>query len=315
MATIRALAVEGPDQPPAVTDVPAPSPAPGEVLVRVRAASINYYDVFVASGAAGQYMSYEHPVVVGQDVAGVVESVGEGVEGFAAGDRVFGMLGHKGVIHDGTFGELAVPLASGLAPTPEGLDDQAAGSLGVAGTTAVEAVDVIGAGEGSTVLVVGATGGVGSFVLQIAALRGAVPIATVRPGDEEFVRSLGAAETVDYTGDLAAQVRERWPDGVDALVDLVNRDPAAFASLTELVRPGGKAVSVVGGAGEATRIGEVDVAGANGKDAHLAPLAGLVVEGKVRVAISGTYPLDRAADALRDFTERHTLGKIVITVG
>src|SRR3954452_14441530 len=101
MATIRALAVEGPDQPPAVIDAPGPSPAPGEVLVRVGAASINYYDVFGASGAAGPDTSYESAVVVGQDVAGVVESVGEGVEGLAAGDRVFGMLGHKGVIHDG----------------------------------------------------------------------------------------------------------------------------------------------------------------------------------------------------------------------
>jgi D-arabinose 1-dehydrogenase-like Zn-dependent alcohol dehydrogenase len=100
---------------------------------------------------------------------------------------------------------------------------------------------------------------------------------------------------------------------VDALVDLVNRDPAVFASMTGLVRPGGKAVSVVGGAGEETRIGEVDVAGANGNQAHLPALADLVVAGKIRPAITATYGLGEADAALRDFAERHTLGKILIT--
>ncbi len=92
----------------------------------------------------------------------------------------------------------------------------------------------------------------------------------------------------------------------------MNRDPAAFASLTGLVRPGGRAVSVVGAAGEETRIGEVDVMDSNGNEAHLPTLAGLVVDGKVRAAIQRTYPLERADDALRDFTEQHTLGKVLI---
>jgi NADPH:quinone reductase-like Zn-dependent oxidoreductase len=162
--------------------------------------------------------------------------------------------------------------------------------------------------------VIGATGGVGSFVLQLAALRSATAIATVRPGDEDFVRSLGAAETVDYTGNLAEEVRRRWPRGVDALVDLVNRDQAVFAAMTELVRPGGRAVSVVGGAGEASRIGEVDVFGANGDASHLGPLATLVLEDKVRAAIRRTFPLEEAAEALREFTEQHTLGKVLIQV-
>jgi NADPH:quinone reductase len=312
MATIRALALPGPDEEPDVLDATAPEPAAGEVLVRVRAASVNFYDVFVASGAMAEYMPYAYPAVLGQDVSGVVEGLGEGVDGFTVGDRVFGTLGVKPEVHDGTFGELATPNASELVRTPEGLDDATAATLGVAGTTAFEALERIGLAEGETVLVIGATGGVGSFVVQLAALREASVVATVRPGDEEFVRSLGAAETADYTGDLAEEVRRRWPDGVDALVDLVHRDPAAFASLTALVRPGGQAVSVVGGAGEETRIGEVEVMGANGNEAHLATLAGLVLDGKLRAAVQRTYGLEQAAEALRDFTERHTLGKILI---
>jgi NADPH:quinone reductase-like Zn-dependent oxidoreductase len=245
----------------------------------------------------------------------VVEAVGEGVEGFAAGDRVFGTLGAKGVIRDGTFAELATPLAGDVVRSPEGLDDGDAASLGVAGTTAVNAVDEVAPSAGSTVLVVGATGGVGSFAVQLATLRGAEVIATVRPGDEAFVRGLGASATVDYTGDLASAVRDAWPEGIDALVDLVSRDPAVFASLTGLVRPGGRAVSVVGGAGEETRIGDVSVANVSADPGHLLPLAELVVAGKVRVPIQRSYALGDSARALADFTTNHTLGKVVITAG
>lgn len=310
---MRALAIESFESEPTVIEVPDPEPAAGEVLVRVAAASINFYDVFVASGAMRQYAQYEFPAVIGQDVAGVVEAVGDGVEGFAPGDRVFGSLGQKATVHDGTFGELAVPLASGLMLTPEGLDDPAAGTIGVAGTTALGAIDFVDPAEGATVLVVGATGGVGSFAVQIAARRDATVIASVKPGDEEFVRGLGAAEAVDYTGDLEAEVRGRWPDGVDAVVDLVNRDPAAFAANAGLVRAGGVGVSVVGGAGEASEIGDVRVGNVGGDDGLLGTAAGLILDGRIRAAITRTYPLAEAATALRDFREQHTLGKLVIT--
>jgi len=315
MTTIRALAVAEEGAAPAVADVEAPEPKAGEVLVRVRAASINFYDHFVASGAMKDYAPYEYPAVIGNDVAGVVEALGEGVEGFEAGQRVFGTLGWKSPVHDGTFAELAVPLASDIVATPEGLSDRDAGALGVAGTTAVSAVQATLPGEGTTVLIIGATGGVGSFAIQLAAARGATVIATVRPGDDDFVRGLGAAETVDYTGDLAAEVRSRWPEGVDAIIDLVNRDPAEFASVTRLVRPGGIAVSAVGGAGEETSIGEVRVAAVNGSEAHLGDLADLVVDGSVKVAVTREFPLERAAEALAEFVDGHTLGKFVITAG
>lgn len=314
MGSMQALVWEGFDSEPAVREAPSPEPGPREVLVRVGAASINAFDAFVANGAAKDFMPHEFPAVLGSDIAGTVEAVGEGVEGFEPGDRVFGGLGFKGSVHDGTFAELSTPLASGIRRTPEGLDDVAAGSLGVAGSTAVNAVGHVDPAEGSTVLIIGATGGVGSFAVQLAALRGATVIATGRPGDEEFLRGLGAAETVDYTGDVAAQVRERWPDGVDAVLDFVNRDHSAFASMAGLARPGGASVSVVGGAGEATTVGEVRVANVGGDAGQTGDLSSLVAEGRVRVAVQRTYPLGDAAKALRDFAREHTLGKLVITV-
>ena len=311
---MKALAMTDFGVPPAVIEVPDPSAGPDEVLVRVRAASLNAYDTFVAMGAMKEYLPHEFPAVIGMDVAGVVEAVGDGVEGLAAGDRVFGTMGSKGAVHDGSFGMLATPKAAALARTPEGVDDQQAGSLGVAATTARSALDALHLTEGARVLVVGATGGVGSFAVQLAVAGGAHVIASVRPGDEQFVTDLGAAETVDYTGDLGTTVSERYPEGVDCLIDLVNRDPEAFASLASLVRKGGRAASAVGGAGQADEIDGVAVSNVNSNPALLDTVAGMVADGNITVSIRRAYRLADAAEALSDFTNRHTLGKLVIAV-
>ncbi len=190
---MRALALASFDVPAAVMDVPEPVAGPGEVLVRVSAASVNAYDLGVAGGFMKDYLPYEFPAVIGNDVAGTVEALGEGVDGFSVGDRVFGTMGSKPAIHDGAFAELANPQAAAVAIAPDGLSDQDAGSLGVAGTTAMSAVEAVAPSEGARVLVVGATGGVGTFAIQLAALRDAHVIASVRPGDEGFVTDLGAA--------------------------------------------------------------------------------------------------------------------------
>jgi NADPH2:quinone reductase len=311
---MKALALESFDVAPAVLDVPDPVAGAGEVLVRVHAASVNAYDLGVAAGAMQAYMPYEFPAVIGNDLAGTVEAVGEEVEGFAIGDQVFGMMGSKGAIHDGSFADLATPQAGSLAHTPEGLSHADAASLGVAGTTAMSAVEVVALRDGARVLIVGATGGVGTFAIQLAALQGAHVIASARPGDEDFLTGLGADETVDYTQDVVAAIRARYPDGIDAVIDAVNRDHDAFAALAHLVRQGGHAASVVGGAGDASTIDGVSVSNAGAGAAHLSPLAELVVQGKLRVATRRTYALPDAAQALLDFANEHTLGKLVITM-
>jgi NADPH:quinone reductase-like Zn-dependent oxidoreductase len=311
---MKALAVESFDGGPKVMDVPDPVVGPGEVLVRVGAASVNAFDVAVAAGNMKDFMPYEFPAVIGSDLVGRVEAVGEGVRSFEVGERVFGMMGMKGAIHDGSLGEFANPTAASIASAPEGLSDPDAGSLGVAGTTAMSAVQAVGPSDGSTVLIVGATGGVGSFAIQLAALRGARVIASVRPGDEDFVTGLGAAEAVDYTGDVVAEIRRRYPNGIDAVIEAVSRDQAAFAGLVALAHDGGRAASVVGGAGEATEIGGVAVSNVGGNPEHLSDLADLVVKGALRVAIRRPYPLADAAQALHDFANKHTLGKLVITM-
>ena len=311
---MKALALESFDVPPAVIDLPEPVAGAGEVLVRVHAASVNAFDVGVAAGYMKDFLPYEFPAVIGGDVAGTIEAIGEGVKRFSAGDRVFGMMGMKGAIHDGSFAELATPQAGAIAAAPEGLSDADAGSLAVAGTTAMSAVEAVDPGEGARVLIVGATGGVGTFAIQLAALRGAQVIASVRPGDEDFVADLGAAETIDYTDDVVASIRERYPDGIDAVIDAVNRDHDAFMTLAGIIHEGGRATSVVGAAGESAQIGGVSLSNVGGNPAHLPALADLVVQGKLSVAIRRTYGLADAAKALQDFSNEHTLGKLVITV-
>jgi NADPH:quinone reductase-like Zn-dependent oxidoreductase len=311
---MKALALASFDVQPAVIDVPPPEAGPGEVLVRVRAASVNAFDIGVAAGFMKDFLPYVFPAVIGSDLAGTIAGLGEGVEGFSVGERIFGMMGMKGAIHDGSFAEFANPQEGSLAAAPEGLSDADAGALAVAGTTAMSAVEAVDLAHSARVLVVGATGGVGTFAVQLAKLRGAHVIASVRPGDEDFVTGLGAAETVDYTGDVLATIRERYPDGIDAVIDAVNRDNDAFAALVGLVRRGARATSVVGAAGEASEIGGVAVSNTGGDPGHLAALADLVVDGTIHVATRRTYALADAPQALRDFATEHTLGKLVLTM-
>jgi NADPH:quinone reductase-like Zn-dependent oxidoreductase len=216
---MRALILESFDAPLKVAEVEQPEPAEGEVRVRVRTSSINGFDVFVASGMARAYTEYRFPVVIGKDFAGTVDAVGEGVTQYAVGEPVFGVVS-KPDLHDGAYGEfVTVTVSLGLAKLPDGVPFESAGAVGLAGTAALDSLDSAEVSGSDTVLVSGATGGVGAFAVQLAKGRGARVIATAR-GDHEaaFVRDLGADAAVDYEGDLAAAVREEASDGVDVVI-------------------------------------------------------------------------------------------------
>lgn len=297
---MRAIAIDDFGAPPGVTELPQPTPGPGEVLVRVRASSINGFDAATAAGLLEGMMEHRFPVVLGKDFAGTVEAAGEGVTRFGVGDDVFGVV-MKPFLGDGGLGEyVAVAEGYGLTRLPAGLDHVAAGALGLAGTAALNAVDAIGAGAGRAVLVAGASGGVGAFATQLAAARGATVIATARPGEEAgLVRELGAAHIVDYTGDLLDQVRAIAPDGVDAVVHLAG-DPAALA---DLLAPGGLLASTLGAGPDALTRTDVTVVAINADPsaATLDALAAEAVSGRLRVPITRTYGLADVPQALTDF--------------
>jgi NADPH:quinone reductase-like Zn-dependent oxidoreductase len=240
---MRAIAITDSGAAPALIEVPDPKPAPGEVLVRVHASSVNGFDLAVAGGRLEGMMEHRFPVVLGKDFAGTVAATGEGVSGIASGDEVFGVV-MKPFLGDGGLGEyVSVGTGLGLARIPAGLTMAAAGALGLAATAALDTVEAIAPAPGQTVLVAGATGGVGAYATQLAVARGARVIATARPGVEaDFGGGLGAAHTADYTADLTAQVRAIVPAGVDAVLHFAGD----ATQLADLLVSGGRFASTLG---------------------------------------------------------------------
>ena len=313
---MRAYVLPAEGAAPAFADVPVPQPADGEVQVRVTASSVNPHDAMVASGAAARYMTYRYPVVLGSDVAGMVEAVGDGVDDLAPGQRVFGLV-RELVAARGAFAELVALPRDWIAPVPEGVDDASAGALGLAALTALRCVEAVDAHDGDVVLVNGATGGVGCYAVQILSSRGATVVATARPGDEEeHVRGLGADQLVDWSaGDLADQVRAQHSDGVTAVIDLVNRDPGVLTALaTGVLAPGGRVAST-GHAADADALSGFRTVNVRARAdraaiAHLGELAG---SGRLRAPVTRTFRLDEIDDAFAALRDG-ALGKIAVRI-
>ena len=308
---MKAVTLETFETPPALRDdVPAPTPAPNEVLVRVRASSVNPADNSIAAGMLKQMgVEYEFPVILGRDYAGVVEQVGADVTRYAVGDEVFGFLMHANpTVHDGSWAELiAAPEDTSIAHAPAGVDAATVGAAPVAGIAAMTAIDALALSDGDTVLIVGATGGVGSFAVQLAARAGATVVAPALPEDEAYLRELGVSELLPRDGDLAAAARERHPDGFDAILDCVSfaGDSAA------LLKDGGRLASPLGAAGDGP--GRTNVMAAPTPQ-NLQRLGRLLADGSLHVPIQRTYELAQAPDALTALATTHTHGKLAIRV-
>src|SRR5215203_3457229 len=201
--------------PVTIMDMPAPEVRAGEVLIHVRAAGVNPFDWKVADGVLKDEKEHRFPLILGYDAAGVVERIGAGVTRFSERDEVYGYLS-KPVIGEGTYAEFVVSPAAIVAKKPEAVSFAEAAALPMAGLTAMDLVDAVDLRKGETVLIVGATGGVGSYALQMAAPRQA---------NEAFVRKLGAAETIDHSReDVIEAMLVAHPDGIEAIIDVVS-DP------------------------------------------------------------------------------------------
>jgi NADPH:quinone reductase len=293
------------------SDLPTPTPGPHEVLVRVQASSVNPVDNSIAAGMLAQMgVEYEYPVTLGRDYAGIVEQVGADVTEYAPGDEVFGFLVHANpTARDGSWTELmTVSSDASIARRPKGIEVEAAGAAPLAAITAVTAIDALDLSEGDAVLIVGAAGGVGSFATQLAAQAGATVIAPALPEDEDYLRGLGASEVVAREGDVVAAVRERFPDGVDALLDLVNYTPGTYDAA---LKDGARVASPTGAAGEGP--GRTMVMAAPTTD-NLDRVAQLLDSGTLNVPVQAIYELDRAADALQAIGTTHTQGKLAIRI-
>jgi NADPH2:quinone reductase len=241
---MRAIAVNQYGAPPALTQVPDPHPGPGQVLIKIKAAGINPMDRHAADGGWKATMPAVFPLILGFDLAGVVEAVGEGAGKFTVGEEVYGQLKIAPLGSAGTYAEyVAVTQDAPLARIPHGLDPAVAAALPTAGVTALQIAETAGPLAGKTVLIVGAAGGVGSFVTQLAANAGGHLIAVARADASERMRAYGAAEMIDHTaGPVPDAVRRTHPDGIDVLIDVAS-DADGFAALASLVRAGGTALT------------------------------------------------------------------------
>ncbi|MDI2128515.1 alcohol dehydrogenase catalytic domain-containing protein [Yinghuangia seranimata] len=308
---MRAVTVDAFGETPTATAVDVPVPGPGELLVRVAASSLNGFDQAVVHGVFRDMMEHTFPVTLGKDFAGTVVAVGDGVER-PLGARVFGVV-MKPAVHDGAFADFVVVSDGyGVAAIPDGVDFADAGALGLAGAAAVGVVEAVAPAAGDTVLVVGATGGVGAYAVQLAATAGATVVATAAPGAQaDFVRALGAAHVVDASGDLAAQVRAIAPAGVSAAIHLAG-DPQA---LVDLVAPGGRLASTLGVGPEAADGRDVTVVPvmADPSAATLDRLAAAVASGALRVPVQSVHHLEDVAAAMAGFAAG-TLGKVGVSV-
>ncbi len=313
---MKAFALESADRPARTIDIPKPEIGEADALVAVRAASVNGIDVYQAMGALAGMLEHAFPTVVGRDFAGIVEAVGPGFGGFAVGDEVFGFIPTIPPLKSGAFAEyVSGGPALVLARKPAGLGFSEAAGLPLAGSAALDLLEAIAAKKGDVVLIVGATGGVGSFAVQLAAQRGLKVIATALPEQEANVRELGAAETIDYSaGSVADAVRSRYPDGIAALIDVVNQKEA-LTELASVVRPGGHLATLMGAA-DVELLAPRGIGAANVNAAPTAEklrlLADLASSGALRVQIQAAYPIDRADEALQAF-QRGARGKIVLT--
>lgn len=313
---MRAVAEDEFGGPVALMDLPIPEIRADEILIRVRAAGVNPFDWKVADGALRSEMEHRFPLILGFDAAGVVERVGADVTGFAEGDEVYGYLS-KPVIGGGTYAEYVSAPATIVAKKPTSIGFAEAAALPMPGLTAMDLVDAVDPKDGESVLIVGATGGVGSYAVQLASRRGARVIATARQSNQGFARGLGAAEAIDHTRtNLLGAVRAAHPGGIEAIIDVVS-DRDELDRMAGLVKEGGRLASSVYAADVESLAGRNIVAtnvGMQPNARRLEELSRMVDDGRLSVRLERLFPFERASEALEESRTGHVRGKIVLLV-
>ena len=287
-----------------VRDLDAPTPAPGQALIKVHAAGVNPVDWKAMAGYIDALFPAVFPVIPGWDVAGTVVAVGTDTPEFQVGDEVLGYA-RKHVLSGGTFADYVAVDAVSLAHKPASLSWETAGALPLAGGTALRTIEALGDIDGKTVLIHAAAGGVGSLAVQIAVARGARVIGTASEANHDFVRSLGG-EPVSYGDGLAERVLALAGGPVDAVADFVGGQRETTLAV---LREGGRPASIADGSVEEFGGRAIWV---RPDGAATAQLAALVDEGTLKVEIAQTFGLDGVADAFAQSRSGHTRGKLVI---
>ncbi len=293
-----------------INDVPKPTAGKDEVLVEVFAAAANPFDIKVRDGQAQQMAKLDLPATLGGDVAGIVAETGAEVTGFTKGQAVYGQANALG--GQGSFAEFTPVKASQLGDKPKSLDFAAAAALPLVSVSAYQAlVDHMNLQPNQKILIHGGAGGIGALAIQLAKQLGAYVATTVAEADQDFVKSLGADEVIDYKKQDFSKLLKNY----DAVYDTVGGD-SNRKSYT-ILKPGGRLVSMVeqpddqlvkhykvSYTAQFTRV----------TNQRLAKIAALVDDGKLKIAIDKVFPLEETAAALEYLKSGHSRGKVVIRV-
>jgi NADPH:quinone reductase-like Zn-dependent oxidoreductase len=288
-------------------EIPRPVPKDDEILVRVHAVSVNPVDWKIREGHVRRMLDIPLPAIPGGDLSGVVEETGAGAGDLRVGDAVYAMTGLLGA-----YAERVAVKSANAAPKPASLDHAHAASVPLAALTAYQALFEQGALKaGQRAMVIAAAGGVGGFAVQLARSAGAEVFGTASAGNADYVRSLGAAEVIDYRNPDYA----RHAGGFHVVFDLIGGETSLQA--LGVLRRGGVLVSGVP-AGEALQkqaaAAEVRIAAFRVRPdgGQLREIAGLIDAGKVQTTLAGVYPIEEAGKAHLQSKTGHTRGKIVL---
>ena len=287
-----------------VADIGIPEPAPGEVVVQVKAAGINPGEASIREGYLRDRFPSTFPSGEGTDLAGIVYAIGDGVDEWSLGDEVLGWSWTRS-----SHAEYAAVPAEQLVSKPSHVSWEAAATLGVAGATAAAAVAAVNPGPTDTIAVSGAAGGVGVFVVQLLRLAGSRVLGIASDANRDWLQAHGV-EQIAYGDGLAERIKTAAPDGIDAFIDLYGPEyidlavelgvaPDRIETIISFERAGAVGAKTAGSGDGTTR-------------ENLSHLAALIDEGKLEVPIAATYPLDRVQDAFAELEQRHTRGKIVL---
>jgi NADPH2:quinone reductase len=296
-----------------LADVADPVPGEGQVRVAVHAAGVNPVDPF--NRADGSWSGLQLPCILGYDIAGVVESLGPGVTGLRPGDRVMAMTHFPDGV--GGYAELAVVDADQVAPISPDTSLASAAATPLAAGTAWEALARLALSPGAQLLILGGSGGVGLFLVQLAAGRGIEVIAVGRRAMHDQMLALGAASCIDYTSeDVAARSVALAGGPVDAIADLVGG--RLLSAVLGALRPAGQVVAIAAPELDLNPVVDANITfrGVTVQDdgRRTRELASLLAEGALRPVVSHLLPLSEAAEAHRIQERAHPGGKIVLTV-
>jgi NADPH:quinone reductase-like Zn-dependent oxidoreductase len=285
-----------------VVDVPDPTPGPGEVLVRVKAAGINPGEANIREGRLHALWPATFPSGEGSDLAGVVEAVGEGVTTWKVGDEVLGWTDRRA-----SHAELVVTAQDEIVPKPQPVPWEVAGALYVAGATAWACVEAVEPRSGETLVVTGAAGGVGIITVQLARRTGARVIGLASEANHAWLREHDVVP-VAYGDGVADRIRAQAPDGVDAFVDTFGG--YLDLALEELGVAPDRVNTIIPPERRDGVKSEGNMTGA--RPDVMTELAELIAAGQLEVPIAATYPLDQVREAYTELAKRHTRGKIVL---